>query len=112
MSFDADDIWEDAATKLQASLAAHGVGGEKSAYIAVAVVDDLRKHWGGLSVYVPQGIAARHRKRNRAIFSEFNGRNYSELALNYELSEMRVRQIISSMTRLEKEKRLKGMSGK
>lgn len=112
MSFDADDLFEDAATKLQASLGAHGVSGEKSAHIAVAVVDELRKHWGGQSLYVPQGAGVKRRKRDLAIFAEFNGRNYGELAMKYGVSEMRVRQIVSFMTRLEKEKSLQGVSGK
>jgi Mor family transcriptional regulator len=104
MSFDADDLFEDAATKLQASLAAHGVGGEKSAYIAVAVVDDLRKHWGGQAFYVPQGIGVKRRKRDLAILSEFNGKNYGELAMNHGISEMRVRQILWKMTKPAQDK--------
>jgi len=104
MSFDADDLFEDAATKLQASLATHGVSEEKSAHIAVAVVDELRKHWGGQSFYVPQGAGVKRRKRDLAIFAEFNGRNSGELAMKYGVSEMRVRQVLWKMTELARDK--------
>lgn len=104
MSFDADDLLEDAAVKLQALLVSHGIGLEKSADIAVEVVAGLRAHWAGQSFYVPQGASAKRQKRDLAIFSEFNGKNYGELAMDHGLSEMRVRQIVWRMTKPAQDK--------
>lgn len=50
---------------------------------------------GGLSIYVPKFESVVAAARDRLILSEFNGYNYSELAIKYGITEVWVRQIIA-----------------
>ena len=50
---------------------------------------------GGKSIYLPKGVAAYLSARDLQMCSEFTGNNYDLLARRYELTEMRVRQIVN-----------------
>lgn len=49
---------------------------------------------GGCTIYIAKADKIESIMRNRKIKDEFNGSNYQELALKYNLSERRVRDII------------------
>ena len=61
---------------------------------ALALVEDIRAHYGGNQIYIPRGDKFNRAKLHAAIRREFNGRNYAELARRHGLTEMRVRQIV------------------
>jgi Mor family transcriptional regulator len=50
---------------------------------------------GGVSFYLPRGLGAQLVRRNVEIKKKFNGLNYADLASEYGLTEMRVRQILA-----------------
>lgn len=70
---------------------------EAAKSIANAVCDELIHEWGGAFCYIPKAVLAKLSPRNEQIFAEFNGANYGALARKYELSDMRIRQIIRAM---------------
>ncbi len=55
----------------------------------------LSDELGGTSFYVPKFDNVIARARDRIIVKQFNGNNYKELALQYNLSEMLIRNIIT-----------------
>ena len=54
------------------------------------VADMLAEDWGGITVYVPKNLYQRFRKRNAEMYAAYTGRNVSELARLYGISEQRV----------------------
>jgi Mor family transcriptional regulator len=50
---------------------------------------------GGSNVYIPKLDFLHQKTRNRRILQEFSGGNYRELAKRYNLSEIRVREIVN-----------------
>jgi Mor family transcriptional regulator len=95
VSFSNEDILEDAAVLLEKELTRAGIG-KKATEISVNVVQCLREHWGGQSVYFSKGAKGRFHKRNQEIFKAFNGLNYCHLARKHGLTEMRIRQIVKN----------------
>lgn len=61
----------------------------------------LTEQKGGGAIYLPKGVALRLSARDREICGRFRGNNYRELARDYDLTEMRVRQIIGAFEREE-----------
>lgn len=62
--------------------------------LAMRCAQACRKRIGGDYLYVSRGSSAKRRSRDQQIWHEFTGTNYRELSNRFELSEMRVRQII------------------
>lgn len=54
---------------------------------------------GGRSVYLAKSVAVHLSARDREICARFRGDNYYELARKYDLTEMRVRQIVDAWQR-------------
>ena len=54
----------------------------------------LIKQYGGSSLYIPSENSVLKPIRNRLIKKHFNGHNYKELAKEFKISEMQVRNII------------------
>jgi len=61
--------------------------------LAMRFAQACRKRIGGY-LYVSSCSSAKRRSRDQQIWHEFTGTNYRELSKRFELSEMRVRQII------------------
>lgn len=57
-----------------------------SAALARDLAEDVRLKWGGGLIYIPQGARYKRQRRDVAIWREFNGRNYTELAHRYNLT--------------------------
>ena len=55
---------------------------------------ELIKQYGGSSLYIPNENSVLKPIRNRLIKQYFNGHNYKELAKEFKISEMQVRNII------------------
>lgn len=58
--------------------------------LALALVEDIRAHYGGNQIYIPRGDKFNRAKLHAAIRREFNGRNQSELAHRYQLTVSRI----------------------
>jgi hypothetical protein len=56
-------------------------------------------------IYIAKGLIAALSVRDREMCSKFQGNNYRELAHEYDLTEMRVRQIVDAWQREQFEKR-------
>lgn len=63
---------------------------------ALAVLVQTSHDLGGVAVYVGKLENVRQARMYRAIHASFTGNNHKELALEHGISEMRVRQILSS----------------
>lgn len=81
----------------------------------IAQMDNIASNLGGGAIYFAKGVAVALDARDRAMCAKFTGNNYRELAREYDLTEMRVRQIINAWLRERFEKcqgRLPGMDDK
>jgi Mor family transcriptional regulator len=76
-------------------LAPLGIAEEVVTQAAEECAAEVRQALGGVAVYIPSGMKELHDRRNRQMWAEFNGSNFFELSRKYEVSEMRVRQIIA-----------------
>lgn len=76
-----------------------------AAEIALDVAEYVRKNIGGVAVYIPRGLGYELSIRDQKIYEEFTGDNYHLLARKYDMTEMRVRQIVGQIGRIEKAKR-------
>jgi Mor family transcriptional regulator len=76
-----------------------------AAEVAMSVAEHVRKNIGGVATYIPRGINYELTLRDREVWAGFKGDNYHELARKYDLTEMRVRQIVTQAARIEKARR-------
>ena len=76
-----------------------------AAEVALSITEHVRKNVGGVSVYIPRGHAYEATQREIAIYRDFKGDNYHQLARQYNLTEMRIRQIVNHVSQVEKAKR-------
>ena len=76
-----------------------------AAEIALSVTEHVRKNIGGVMTYVPRGQSYELSLRDRQMYAEFTGDNYGQLAQKNNMSEMRVRQIMAHVGRVERAKR-------
>jgi len=67
------------------------------ALLALRLAERLSAELGGMNFYFNKGIRYRASMRDREMFAAFNGRNFDVLARSYNLTPMRVRQIIAAM---------------
>jgi Mor family transcriptional regulator len=69
----------------------------------------LVERYGGLrQIYIPKLTELGRRARNEEIVDKFNGCNFSELAREYDLSEVMVRQIVRPVTRAVRNRPMAG----
>lgn len=71
-----------------------GARAQRLAEIALRQTERLSMELGGGNFYMHKGVSFRLTPRNREMCAKFTGNNYDVLALQYGLSDMRVRQII------------------
>lgn len=82
-----------------------GLGLPRLASLALAQTERLSCEIGGGNFYMHKGQSYRLSLRDRQIWSDFTGTNFSYLAKKYNLSEMRIRQILDEIRRQEIERR-------
>ena len=66
------------------------------ARVATAQLLHLAQQMGGKAIYLAKGVAMHLSARDMQMCSEFRGNNYDFLARKYDLTEMRVRQIVAA----------------
>lgn len=82
-----------------------GLDEAKSNEIAYQAAEAVRAQWGGVNTYIPKGDALDLSKRDWEIYAKCNYRNFAELALEYDLTEVRIRQIVKSCEAEEQRRR-------
>lgn len=68
---------------------------------ALAIAEAARRELGGGNHYIPKGTDWELSRRDREIYAKFHGNNYDLLAREYDLTEMRIRQIIDRCRRAD-----------
>lgn len=81
------------------------LGLPRLAVLALAQTERLSLELGGGGFYMHKGNSYRLSKRYRKIWEEFTGKNYTQLARKYDLTEMRIKQIVDEIRQQEKKER-------
>ena len=76
-----------------------------AAEVAMTVAETVRKNIGGVATYIPRGMSYDLSKRDREIWADFKGDNHAELARKYDLTEMRIRQIVAHAAKVDRRAR-------
>lgn len=82
---------------------------QDAAEIALEVAEHVRKNIGGVATYIPRGLSYELSLRDRQIWTEFKGDNHAELARKYDMTEMRIRQIVTQAARADRAARQQGL---
>jgi Mor family transcriptional regulator len=88
------ELYDDMGQIVSRELYAMGFPPENSKQGAFRIMDTIRRELGGSVMYLPKGLSYDLSPRDQEIFDKFNGRNYYELAREYDLTEMQVRNIV------------------
>jgi hypothetical protein len=80
------------------------------AQMALMQLQHLANQKGGVAVYLAKGVTAHLSARDRKMCSEFRG-DYKLLARKYNLTEVRVRQIVDTWQRAQFLTRQQGLPG-
>lgn len=91
------ELLQDLADQIGLKLVELGVNPEKAAEIGFASAEHVREHWGGQLLYLPKGMQYEFSRRDIEIFDKFNGRNHASLAREYNVSIMRIYQIVKAI---------------
>jgi Mor family transcriptional regulator len=78
---------------------------DRAADLAMLLAERIRKEFGGSAPYIPKAEKYLGSKRDREIFDCFDGSNYAVLARQYDLTEMRIRQIVQASRAAEIKRR-------
>lgn len=82
---------------------------QTAAEIALSIAERARKELGGGHQYIPKGRDYDLSRRDRQIYAKFHGDNYTQLAREFELTEMRIRQIVERCRRADIQTRQAGL---
>ena len=88
------ELLADLADQTALQLVERGIDRQIAVDIGFAVAERIREHWGGQPIYLPKGVQYEFDKRDIEVFERFNGRNHSALAREYNLTVMRIYQIV------------------
>lgn len=91
------EILRDLADQVALKISELGVDTEKCADIGFAVAEHIREHWGGQPIYLAKGVQYDFSMRDMQLFERFNGHNHVELAREYNLTVMRIYQIVKAV---------------
>lgn len=91
------ELLQDLADQVGLKLVELGVDPEKAAEIGFASAEHIREHWGGQPIYLPKGAQYEFSMRDMQVFERFNGHNHAALAREYNLSVMRIYQIVKAV---------------
>lgn len=101
------EIFADLAAQIAVILIEQGIDVEKAADIGLAAAEHIRGHWSGQSIYLAKGDRYDISRRHFEIFEKCNGRNHEQLAREYNLTVVRIYQIVKAV-RAEMVKRRQG----
>lgn len=90
------ELLQDMADTMAETIAEFGITDDKELLeqIGAACADRISKRWGGTTFVFPKDHRFRLARRDRQIYSEFNGTNHMELAHRYNLSERHIYDIV------------------
>jgi Mor family transcriptional regulator len=88
------DVLEAMAQAAAQVLLGKGQAKEDAQATAYEITERIRTTVGGTNTYIPRGQDFELGKRDEEIYRKFNGRNYFELAQEFQLTEVRVRDIV------------------
>lgn len=69
---------------------------EQAAKLGQQIAYRFARYEGGKAIYFPKGLEQQQRLRNIEIHRKFTGFNHADLATEYHLTEMRIRQILAN----------------
>lgn len=72
---------------------------QRLARMAALQLQHLAREKGGRAIYLAKGVAMYLSARDRQMCDRFTGNNYRQLAAEFDLTEMRVRQIVDAWQR-------------
>lgn len=78
---------------------------------AFEITERIRTTVGGTNTYIPRGQDYELSQRDEEIYKKFNGRNYFELAQQFMLTEVRVRDIVKVGVRRDQARRQYTLAG-
>lgn len=99
------ELLADLADQIATRLVALGVVKEQAAEVGMETAENIRTHWSGHPIYIPKGSAYDFSRRDLEIFGKFNGRNHAALAREYNLTVMRIYQIVKAVRAAQVAKR-------
>lgn len=91
------ELLQDLADQIGLKLVELGITPEKAADIGFASAEHMREHWGGQPIYLPKGVQYDFSRRDLEVFEKFNGHNHAALAREYNLTVMRIYQIVKAV---------------
>lgn len=100
------EVLQSAANAAHAELLAHQVAADQAQIIALAVAERIRRDLGGTTLYISKAVRTELSIRDREIVSKLaKGIPYQVLAKEFELTEMRIRQIETEHHAIERARR-------
>lgn len=87
------ELYDDMGQIVAQEVYALGFPAENAKAAAFKIMDKIRRELGGTAMYLPKGVSYDLTPRDQEIFDKFNGRNYYDLAREYGLTEMQIRNI-------------------
>ena len=102
---DYPEILADLAQRVVAHLIKGGVDQAQAGAISREVVEEIRHHWGGQLVYIPQGLSFEKRQEYEKIWKAFDGHNHDKLAREFKRSVSQIYRIVEIMRVEEMRKR-------
>ena len=91
------ELLADLADQVTSRLCDRGMTADDAKVIGRAVAEHVRKHWGGMLLYIPNGRAHELSQRDEEIWTRFDGKNHHELVREFKLSEQQIYQIIKKV---------------
>jgi Mor family transcriptional regulator len=76
------------------NLSKNGVNPELSPGIALSVISDVARKFGGNVVYVKNRYKERTDEKHRRILADFDGSNHSEICQKYKVSSIWLRKLL------------------
>jgi len=73
--------------------------------IAHRATEQIRRDWGGLSVYIPLGMMYALSERDQQIYADFTGNNHQQVCRKYNISLQWLYKIIATQKRIDLHKR-------
>jgi Mor family transcriptional regulator len=91
------ELLADLADQVAVKLVENGIEAERAADIGLSAAEHIRANWSGQSLYLPKGVQYDLSRRDVEIFERFNGTNHEVLAREYNLTVMRIYQIVKAV---------------
>lgn len=91
------ELLADLADQVAAKLTEAGIDVERAAEIGFSIAEHIRINWSGQNLYLPKGVQYQLSRRYIEIFERFNGINHEALAREYNLTVMRIYQIVKAV---------------